>query len=202
MCFSGFHPRRSPWLSLLLLWVCVCATVLQKGIKVNEVHPPPFCSEMKETSLSGHSLCVIDMRARACSSEHMLTPEVWEKCLFPFIFLIVKPDRAWMSWIDDPMFMFTLSPQHVLLWCSIKRKSEETKYRRSIWVCETTSRILFCSSLPFSLSTLSRSLFPSFHPFIPVSHAFQVTGGSNRLKCSGWQWELMRNLPVSVGWLR
>lgn len=146
MCFSGFHPRRSPWLSLLLLWVCVCATVLQKGIKVNEVHPPPFCSEMKETSLSGHSLCVIDMRARACSSEHMLTPEVWEKCLFPFIFLIVKPDRAWMSWIDDPMFMFTLSPQHVLLWCSIKRKSEETKYRRSIW--ESVRRLPVSFSVP------------------------------------------------------
>lgn len=46
-----------------------------RHIKVNEVHPPPFRCEMKETSLSGHPLCVRDVRASACSLEHMQTPE-------------------------------------------------------------------------------------------------------------------------------
>lgn len=54
---------------------------------------------------------------------------------------------------------------------------------------------------PSSLS-FTPVLFRSLHPFLLLSTSFhlnlpRISGhrGSNHLKCSGWQWELMRNLP-------
>lgn len=50
-------------LSALAVGLHLCDSAA-RGIKVNEVHQPPFHSEMKEASLSGRSLCVV--QARVC----------------------------------------------------------------------------------------------------------------------------------------
>lgn len=42
-------------------------------------------------------------------------------------------------------------------------------------------------------------LAPSFHLHLPRASG---RAEANCLKCSGWQWGLMRKLPVSAGWLK
>lgn len=72
--------------------------------------------------------------------------------------------------------------------------------------CTDVPYVLFS---PSSLSFFHPCPFHCLHPFLFLATSFHlnlphITGhrGSNRLKCSGWQWVLMRNLPVSVSWLR
>lgn len=69
---------------------CLCGGAV-RGSGVNEVHPPPFRSGMKGTSLSGHSpLCRGHGCVHGCARGHLTT----EKRLF---FLYVKPIMGFTS---------------------------------------------------------------------------------------------------------
>lgn len=76
-------------LSALAVGLRLCDSAA-RGIKVNEVHPLPFHSEMKEASLSGRSLCVAQSRASACTP----TPENGRTSL---LFIFVEPGVGFTS---------------------------------------------------------------------------------------------------------
>lgn len=93
------------FLSALAVGLRLCDSAA-RGIKVNEVHPPPFHSEMKEASLSGHSLCVVQVCACRRARRHLRTDKrlffsfLWSQVWGLLLNLVCAPYEGLLNKLD------------------------------------------------------------------------------------------------------